>query len=101
MEIPDKPQLIFYQKMTELFYAIAATDKVVRNDEYQSLKKIVEAQWKDLDVYKDSFCTDAVSQIEVVFNWFDYEQLDAKNFLKTLQIIKMNIQNFLTKSEKN
>src|SRR5690606_35794866 len=54
----EKPQLVFYQKMGELFYAIAAADKVVRKTEYDALKKIVTEEWKNLDEYEDSFQTD-------------------------------------------
>lgn len=73
----DKPQLLFYQKMGELFYAIAAADKVVQEEEFATLKALVAQQWKNLDDYEDSFHTDAAYQIEIVFDWFDYEQLDA------------------------
>lgn len=79
MENVDKPQLLFYQKMGELFYAIAAADKVVRKQEYDTLKTMVLEKWKNLDDYKDPFHTDAAYQIEVVFDWFDYEQLDAND----------------------
>ena len=75
----NKPQLLFYQKMGELFYSIAAADKVVRKEEYDTLKRIVSDQWKNLDEYEDPFHTDAAHQIEVVFDWFDYEQLDAND----------------------
>lgn len=75
----DKPQLLFYQKMGELFYAIAAADKVVREVEYDTLKTLVIKKWKNLDGYEDPFHTDAAYQIEVVFDWFDYEQLDAND----------------------
>ncbi|MDP2688119.1 MAG: hypothetical protein Q8O62_12910 [Aequorivita sp.] len=75
----NKPQLLFYQKMGELFYSIAAADKMVRKAEYDTLKKIVTEQWKNLDEYEDPFHTDAAHQIEVVFDWFDYEQLDAND----------------------
>jgi hypothetical protein len=79
MENINKPQLLFYQKMGELFYAIAAADNVVRKTEYDALKNIVTEKWKDLDDYEDPFHTDAAYQIEVVFDWFDYEQLDAND----------------------
>lgn len=79
MENINTPQLLFYQKMGELFYAIAAADNIVRKAEFNALKTIVAEQWKDLDKYEDSFHTDAAYQIEVVFEWFDYEQLDAKD----------------------
>ncbi len=79
MNTSKKPQLLFYQKMGELFYAIAAADNVVREAEFDALKKIVAEKWKDLDDYKDPFHTDAAHQIEVVFDWFDYEELDASD----------------------
>ncbi|SRR5690554_4014890 len=77
MEPTKKPELLFYQKMGELFYAIAAADNVVRESEYGALKNLVTLEWKSMDNSKDPFHSDAVSQIEVVFDWFDYEQLDA------------------------
>ncbi|WP_310992176.1 hypothetical protein [Aequorivita marina] len=77
MENLDKPKLLFYQKTGELFYAIAAADKVVRKEEYNALKTVILEEWKNLDDYKDPFHTDAAHQMEVVFEWFDYEQLDA------------------------
>ncbi|MRT16157.1 hypothetical protein F3C99_04220 [Vitellibacter sp. q18] len=73
----EKPQLLFYQKMGELFYAIAAADKEVKKAEYDTLKQLVSDKWKNLDHYEDPFHTDAAYQIEIVFDWFDYEQLDA------------------------
>ncbi len=71
------PQVLFYQKLGELFYAIAAADKVVQKAEYEALRNMVITHWKDLDDYEDAFHTDAAFQIEIVFDWFDYEHLDA------------------------
>lgn len=79
MEAENRPQIIFYQKMGELFYAIAAADKVVREEEFNALKNLISEKWKDLDDYEDSFRTDAAHQIEIVFDWFDYEELDAND----------------------
>lgn len=96
----DKPQLIFYQKLGELFYAVAAADKLVRKAEYDALKKIVSEQWKNLDEYEDSFHTDAAYQIEVVFDWFDYEQLDAKDCFDSFADYKKENPNLFTKVRK-
>jgi hypothetical protein len=67
----------FYQKLGELFYAIAAADKVVKKAEYDALRKMVSDHWKELDDFEDDFHTDAAYQIEIVFDWFDYESRDA------------------------
>jgi len=79
MNTTNTPEMIFYQKLGELFYAIAASDKVVRKAEYKALAELVEKEWKQLDDYEDAFKTDAAYQIAIVFDWFDYEQMDAQD----------------------
>ncbi|QAA80515.1 hypothetical protein EI546_01675 [Aequorivita sp. H23M31] len=96
MDTPQKPPLLFYQKMGELFYAIAAADKVVREAEYTALKNIVSQQWKNMDNYKDPFHTDAVYQIEIVFDWFDYEELDANDCFDSFADYKKDHENLFT-----
>ncbi|PHR13175.1 MAG: hypothetical protein COA40_06665 [Aequorivita sp.] len=96
----DKPQLVFYQKMGELFYSIAAADKIVRKAEYEALKKIVIEQWKNLDDYEDPFHTDAAYQIEVVFDWFDYEQLDANDCFESFADYKKEHPKLFTQERK-
>ncbi len=51
----QKPQVLFYQKIGELFYAVAASDKVVKKAEYNALQNMVAKRWKDMDEYEDSF----------------------------------------------
>ena len=96
----DKPQLLFYQKMGELFYAIAAADKVVRKEEYNTLKTMVLEKWKNLDDYEDPFHTDAAYQIEVVFDWFDYEQLDANDCFDSFAEYKKENPKYFTQERK-
>jgi hypothetical protein len=79
MNTSEKSQVVFYQKLGELFYAIAAADKVVRTKEYDALKNLVLSEWSLVDDYKDEFDTDAVFQMEIVFEWFEYEGLEAQN----------------------
>ncbi len=75
----SKPEILFYQKLGELFYAIAAADRVVRKAEYNVLTQLVTEEWKEMDDYKDQFGTDAAYQISIVFEWFDYERMDAED----------------------
>ncbi len=96
----ERPQLLFYQKMGELFYAIAAADRIVRKDEFSTLKKIVAEKWKKLDGYEDPFHTDAAYQIEIVFEWFDYENLDADDCFDNFADYKRENQNLFTAERK-
>jgi uncharacterized tellurite resistance protein B-like protein len=77
MSYTEKPQIAFYQKIGELFYAVAAADKVVREIEYKALKKLVSEVWSKYDDSLDEFNSQAIYQMEVVFDWFDYERMDA------------------------
>ena len=96
----NRPQLLFYQKMGELFYAIAAADNVVRKAEYSALKNIVTEKWKNLDEYEDPFHTDAAYQIEVVFDWFDYEELDANDCFDSFADYKKEQPDLFTEERK-
>jgi len=77
MEKTEKPQLLFYQKLGELFYAVAATECAVGDAEYSSLKIIIAEKWKNLHGFHDVCLAEAASQMNIVFEWFDYDHLDA------------------------
>jgi hypothetical protein len=79
MNTSKNPQVLLYQEIGQLFYAIAAADKVVRKAEYDALRKLVKQEWSSLDTYTDEFGVNAVYQMEIVFDWFDYEQLDGND----------------------
>ena len=69
----------FYQNLGKLFYAVAAVDKNVKEEEYNKLKEIVKSEWLAVDEIEDDFHTDAAYQIEIVFDWlYKEEKLDAK-----------------------
>ena len=78
MENSVKYSVQFYQNLGKLFYAIAAADKKVRDEEYNRLKEIVRTDWLTIDDLDDDLQTDAAHQIEVVFDWLNVEEkLDA------------------------
>ena len=67
----------FYQNLGKLFYAIAAADKVVKKEEIETLKNIVEREWVSIDDFQDEFGTDTAYQIEIIFDWLEKNQPDA------------------------
>lgn len=75
----NKSKLMFYQKLGELFYAIAATCKIVSKAEYKILTQLVEEEWKIVNEKEDQFKTGATNQLSIVFKWFDYECMDAED----------------------
>ena len=67
----------FYQNIAKLFYAIAAVDKEVKTEEFTALKILVRDQWLAVDDSEDAYKTDAAYQIEFVFDWLQFNELDA------------------------
>jgi hypothetical protein len=96
----QKPQVLFYQKIGELFYAVAASDKVVKKAEYHALQNMVAKRWKDMDEFEDSFHTDAAYQIEIVFDWFDYEHLDADDCFESFKNYYVDHKSLFTEERK-
>lgn len=84
----QKEEISFYQSLGKLFYAIAASDKIVRVAEYEALRELVTSKWKPLDDYEDEFHTDAALQIEIVFDWLDYKSLNADECFKDFAAFK-------------
>ncbi|SDB29230.1 hypothetical protein SAMN03097699_0545 [Flavobacteriaceae bacterium MAR_2010_188] len=77
MNKPSRPGLYFYQKLGELFYAVAASDISIGKLEYHALTQLVENKWKNVDSPDTSNKIDALRQISIFFEWFDYECMDA------------------------
>ena len=67
-----------YQNLGKLFFAVAAADNVVRDEEFNALSNLIVSHWRDLDDVKDDFGTDASYQIEIVFEWLKEQFLDAE-----------------------
>ncbi len=68
----------FYQNIGKLFYAIAFADGKVHDKEFDSLKKLVSEDWLNNDHNTDMFGSDAVFQVEIVFDWLRNEYSSAK-----------------------
>ncbi|AUC81150.1 hypothetical protein [Lacinutrix sp. Bg11-31] len=78
----EKPDIVFYQSLGELFYAIAASDKTVKAEEYEALLKMVLLEWKIYENIHEFYDEAAGYQMEFVFKWFDYEHMDAQDSFK-------------------
>ncbi|WP_229724643.1 hypothetical protein [Winogradskyella forsetii] len=78
MTTKKKMTVKFYQNLGKLFYAIAAIDGTIRPIEIEKLKTFVKEHWLKIDDIEDVFGIDAAYQIEVVFDWLNYdEEIDS------------------------
>ncbi|MCF6294252.1 MAG: hypothetical protein L3J25_01020 [Flavobacteriaceae bacterium] len=97
MEESKDISINFYRNLGKLFYAIAAADKNVRDEEYNKLKEIVKADWLPIDDIEDSFGTDTAYQIEIVFDWLRKEdEYDAKTCFDNFIDYKKNNEHLFT-----
>ena len=66
MKLSKKQSLTeeFYSSIGKLFYAIAASDKVVRTEEIRTLKELVKEKWVPVDNTTDEYGTDEAYKIE-------------------------------------
>jgi len=67
----------FYQKLGYLFYAIAAADRNVAQEEVQALRAMIREDWVNLETSTDAFGTDAAHQIEIVFDFIHDKDISA------------------------
>lgn len=99
MEASRKIEPKFYQMLGKLFYAVAASDKQVRDEEFNKLKAIIKQQWLNTDLVKDDFNSKAVYQIEYVFEWLHKnEKLNAKTYFDDFVTYKNKHPHLFTES---
>ena len=82
METASSSELEFFQKLGRLFYAVAAADKVVHENEFDTLKEMVKERWTAASDLEDEFHSNAAFQIEIVFDWLEYQHLPASESFK-------------------
>ncbi|MFC4633127.1 hypothetical protein ACFO3O_04370 [Dokdonia ponticola] len=83
MKTKEQKDVLFYQNLGRLFYAIAFIDNTVRPEEIETLKEMVSSKWTSLDNEPDEHGSDSAFQIEVVFNWLDSEVYSAQESYDT------------------
>ena len=81
----NKTRIAFYHKIGGLFYAVAAADKVIRKEETDALKKMVEKEWLPLEESVDQFGSDAAYQILAAFDWHLDNKSDIQQILKNTE----------------
>lgn len=80
----------FYLKLGKLFYAVAAIDQAIREEEVQTLKNIIKDEWVFLDDDVDEFSTDSAYQIEIVFDWLEELQPDPEDCFESFKKFKQD-----------
>lgn len=96
MMTKQPPKLVLYQKLGELFYAIAAADKVIRKAEIDTLRTLVKSHWKNVDALEDEYHSDASYQIEIVFDWLDDKKVNPNECFQDFKDFKKEHPNLFS-----
>ncbi|MBK9737502.1 MAG: hypothetical protein IPO92_22135 [Saprospiraceae bacterium] len=67
MNIDPELQALFYQNIGKVFYAIAAADDKIHNEEVHQLRQLVNTEWLKLNGNKNKKDIDTMRQIKIVF----------------------------------
>lgn len=91
----------FYESLAKLFYAVAAADKKIRQEETEALKRIVQEEWLKLEESTDEFGADAAYQIEIIFDWLEENRPDPEEAWQEFREYRESHSKLFTKRVKD
>lgn len=88
----------FYQNLGKLFYAIAASDKVVKEEELNKLKETVKKVWLTSNLVQDDVKAEAEHSIINTFKWLNRDnEYDAETCFNSFLNYKKDHEQLFTK----
>lgn len=90
----------FYQNLGKLFYAIAFSDRKVRDEEFSKLQLCVLEYWLEYDDLLDTFGSDASYLIETVFEGVEAFEESAQDMYDAFVNYKREQPQFFTENSK-
>lgn len=90
-----------YQNLGKLFYAVAAADRVVKEEEEKTLKRIVKEEWVKLEDTTDEYGIDAAYRIEVIFDFLKHRRPDSNQAFEDFKKFKKEHEHLFDEELKN
>jgi hypothetical protein len=75
----------FYKELGNLFYAIAASDKIIRPEERNKVDEEIQYAWRHYDDSTDRFGTDRAFLIEFEFEAMEEESTPAEEAFRSFE----------------
>lgn len=92
----------FYQNLGKLFYAIAASDKTVREEELHKLQETVKSVWLNSNLVQDDVKAEAEHSIINTFKWLNRDnEYDAETCFNSFISFKKDNEQLFTKELKS
>jgi len=87
----------FYQNLGKLFYAIAAVDNTVRDEELNKLKEVVKKEWLTTNLIEDSLKINVEDSIINTFKWLqDDNEYNAETCYNSFLTFKKEHESVFT-----
>lgn len=96
----QKPPLIYYHKICELFFAIAAVPETMDTKQYGEFRDKVLEEWQNLTAKNAVFQNDGIARLRIVLDWFDYINLDPYECFDNFSDYYQNNPQWFTPSRK-
>lgn len=89
-------QTLFYSNLGKLFYAIAAADKNVTDEEIKCLKQMINTDWLFLEGIKDKTEVNAMRQLKITFDQLRLQKQNARDCIAEFKLFKQMNENLFT-----
>lgn len=80
--MPVRTKTLLYQNLGKLFYAIAASDTIIQDQEFEALQQCVQKYWKDYNDLNQVFEKEYTQVIEAVFEGVEAFELSAEEMFQ-------------------
>ncbi len=80
--MPVRTKTLLYQNLGKLFYAIAASDTIIQDQEFEALQQCVQKYWKDYNDLNQVFEEEYTQVIEAVFEGVEAFELSAEEMFQ-------------------
>lgn len=96
METNEELGNAFYENLGKLFYALAAADNIVANNEFECLTKMVKTEWTCHSQLKEKFETASPLKILKTFDMCRYKKYDAEICLNEFKVFREKYPDIFT-----
>ena len=87
---------VFYRQLGKIFYAVAMSDKTIREEEYLIFQKHIENDWVKKENLLTNSSENSVNQIKTMFDWMNRNKVETSIVLEDFEKYKNENDEFFT-----
>ena len=87
---------VFYRQLGKIFYAVAMSDKTIREEEYLIFQKHIENDWVEKENLLTNTSENSINQIKTMFDWMSRNKVETSIVLEDFEKYKNENDEFFT-----